>query len=112
MATNATLIPQYGLTGSAAITASGTQTQAAGTAVTAQYIALTSGVAANAITLPVATPGQIILIQNLSANTATVFPPLTGALNRGTVNAGVVITASKWSTVIYTSTVDAAVVVA
>lgn len=76
------------LGGYAAITASTTQTQAGGTAVTAGVTAVTTANLNDAITLPAdVAVGDSLVITNVSANACGVFPPSGGKINGGTTDA-------------------------
>lgn len=105
--TVATVFPQQILSGSAAITAGTTQTQAGATALTASTNLVTTGVANDGVLLPSATMGTICTVVNLSANALKIYPPVGGALNGGTVNAAVTLAASKNALVVYSSELNA-----
>lgn len=103
-----TFMGQSNLTGVQALTPSTTQTQAGGTLVTAQFVNIAAGNANDALTLPPATPGQIVFLVN-AANAKSLFPPVGGAINGGTVNAVLSLTASKAAIVFYTDTLNVSV---
>lgn len=101
--TYGTFMGQTSLTGVQALTPSTTQTQAGGTLVTAQVVNIAAGNANDALTLPQASPGQILLLIN-AANAKNLFPCVGGAINGGTVDAVLSLTASKAAIVVYTDT--------
>jgi hypothetical protein len=85
------------------ITASTTQTQAAGTLAHGDINLVTTGNASDAVTLPANLPaGTIIYLVNLSANAGLLFPAVGGAGNGGTVDASTAIAASKTTVVMCT----------
>jgi len=106
--TIATSIQQNWLSGYQALTPSTTQTQAGGTPVTGQYVSIAAGNAADALTLPSASAGQIVFLLN-AANAKNLFPPKGGAINQGTVDAVLSLTASKMSLVCYTDPLNVSV---
>lgn len=71
------------------ITASSTQTQAAGTALTASNnVVTTVTTSGDAVTLPNAMIGDSVDILNLGANACTVFPPVGSRINQLSTNTG------------------------
>lgn len=75
----------------ATIAGNATNTQAAGTPVTAMLTNITAGAAAS-VTLPASAPGLELTVHNISAFTVTVFPNAGGTttekINAGASNAG------------------------
>ena len=74
------------------VTASTTQTQAAGTQL--QYginVIGTSANAADAVKAPQALPGTILIIANNGGNTVTLFPTVGDTLNDAAQDAGIVV---------------------
>ena len=99
--------PLQGLYGSASVTAGTTQTQVGATALTGMHNAVTTGNANDGVILPSGTNGMFLTVVNLSANALKIYPPVGGALNGGTVNAAVTLTASKNALVVYSSELNA-----
>ena len=84
-------------------TVAGVTSQASGIVMNADINILTMTQAADAIVLPANLPaGTLTYIVNTSANAGVLFPAVGGAGNGGSVNASVVVTASK--TIIVLST--------
>jgi hypothetical protein len=74
----------------------GVTSQAAGVKLNGDINILTITQAADASVLPAGLPkGTITYIVNLSASASVLFPPVGGAINGGTVDASVALTASK-----------------
>ena len=81
-------------------TTSGNQTQANGVVLNGDINLLTITTAADASVLPAKLPkGTVLTIVNLSASASVLFPASGGAINGGTVDASVALTASKVTTV-------------
>lgn len=94
------------------LTASATQTQAAGTALTAAVnLVATCATAGNALTLPVAARGDEVIVHNGGAASANVFPPVGGSINGGTANAALALAAGKAAVYKYTSNVNCIAVI-
>jgi len=108
--TIATTLPQQVLYGTATVTAGTTQTQAGATALTGLVNVVTTGNANDGVLLPSACVGTQLVIVNSSANALRVYPPVGGALNGGTVNVHVTLTASKNALVVYSSELNAATI--
>ena len=77
------------------ITASTTQTQAGGTAITSAAVNVTTGNANDAVRLPKGYPGAEIFISNLSANALGVFPAVGDTIFPSAANAVLAQAASK-----------------
>jgi hypothetical protein len=74
------------------LTASATQTQAAGTPITAMLAVFTTvGVAGNAATLPASVQGMVITVANNGANSMNVFPALGDKINALTANTAIAV---------------------
>lgn len=99
--------PLQSLAGTAAVTAGTTQTQAGATALTGMLNSVTTGNASDGVIIPTGGNGMFLTVVNLSANALKIYPPIGGALNGGTVNAAVTLTASKNALVVYTSELNA-----
>lgn len=78
-----------------AVTASVTQTQAGGTAITSAIAVVTTGNANDAVTLPKGGIGMEVFIANVSANALGVFPAAGDTIFPSAVNAVLAQTASK-----------------
>lgn len=78
------------------LTASTTQTQAAGTVIRGDIVFATIANASDALTIGTGfVAGQRILVRNLGANAGLIFPPVGGAINGGSTDASAAIAASK-----------------
>lgn len=108
--TIALTLPQQIVHGTATVTAGTTQTQAGATALTGLVNVVTTGTANDGVLLPSAAVGTVIAVVNSSANALKIYPPVGGALNGGTVNAAVTLTASKNALVVYSSELNAATI--
>lgn len=98
-------LPAQSISGYAAQTAAVTQTQVAGTVVSAQYVTATVGTGSDAFTLPRGTAGQIVFIKG-GANASDVFPPVGGKINNGTVDAKVDVAATVITAFFYLNDLD------
>lgn len=78
-----------------AVTASTTQTQAGGTAITSAIAVVTTGNANDAVRLPKGSIGMEVFIANLSANALGVFPAVDDTIFPSAANAVLAQTASK-----------------
>lgn len=108
--TQATVLPQMTLVGTAAITAGTTQTQAGATLITAQASVVTTGNASDGVILPPSVPGQVFVIRNASANALKLYPSSGGALNAASADASITLAASKSAVGVFTTTTNAEVV--
>ena len=72
-----------------AITASTTQTQAGGLALRHGISSVTSANASDAVTMPKATPGVLLILANPSGQTIQLFPFLGDKINAAAINAAV-----------------------
>lgn len=78
-----------------AVTASVTQTQVGGTAITSAIAVVTTGNANDAVRLPKGGIGMQVFIANISANTLGVFPAVGDTIFPSAANAVLAQTASK-----------------
>lgn len=81
-----------------AVTASVTQTQAGGTAITSAIAVVTTGNANDAVRLPKGGIGMEVFIANISANALGVFPAVGDTIFPNAANAVLAQTASKNAT--------------
>lgn len=91
-------VGQYGANVALPTIAAAGTTQTTGTAVTTQgqLVNVTAASGTNGVTLPVSQAGTEFLIYSSAAtNALLVYPPLTGAINNGTVNTSLSVTARK-----------------
>ena len=80
-----------------AVTASTTQTQAGGKAITAAMTNVSSANANDAVTFPQALPGRYLFLVNSSGNTINAFPAVGDALNAAGANNSVSIATATTS---------------
>lgn len=89
------------------LTAGTTQTQAGATAMTGSYNVI--GTCANlndGVILPAAGKGSVIMVRNNGAQTAKIYPPVGGAINGGSANAAITLTANTTAEFFFTSDID------
>lgn len=89
-----------------AVTASTTQTQAGGTKIYGGFTNVSSASSSDAITFPVALPGQWMVVVNSSGQTIQAFPAKGDKINAAAKDAAVTIATATTSVFIVTATLQ------
>lgn len=95
-------VAQQGIGGTVAtgISAAGS-TQATATVLTSDVSFISTATASTGVLLPVGEPSKTMTVFNGGANTMSIYPPVGGTINGGSVNAAVTVATLKGADLVY-----------